>query len=75
VSVQIRLCAVLLGQMPIPSFEWPYWHALQRLILALALGLFVGLERQRRGKIAGFELSRSRRCSAVWAACSARILL
>ena len=39
--------------VPMPSFEWPYLHALERLALALALGFFVGLERQRRGKEAG----------------------
>lgn len=33
--------------------EWPYLHALLRIVLALALGLFVGLERERRGKEAG----------------------
>jgi uncharacterized membrane protein (DUF4010 family) len=32
---------------------WPYLSSLERLALALALGLFVGLERQRRGKEAG----------------------
>jgi uncharacterized membrane protein (DUF4010 family) len=37
----------------LPTFEWPYLLALQRLTLALALGLFVGLERERRGKEAG----------------------
>lgn len=36
-----------------PWHEWPYLPALLRLILALGLGLFVGLERQRRGKEAG----------------------
>lgn len=37
----------------LPSSEWPYLLALQRLALALGLGLFVGLERERRGKEAG----------------------
>lgn len=37
----------------IPSANWPYVPTLARLGLALALGLFVGLERQRRGKEAG----------------------
>jgi uncharacterized membrane protein (DUF4010 family) len=36
-----------------PVNQWPYLPALERLALALALGLFVGLERQRRGKDAG----------------------
>jgi uncharacterized membrane protein (DUF4010 family) len=36
-----------------PVSEWPYLHALLRLTLALSLGVFVGLERQRRGKEAG----------------------
>jgi hypothetical protein len=39
----------------LPSLEWPYLQALQRLALALALGLFVGLERQRHGKEAGLR--------------------
>lgn len=33
--------------------QWPHVLILSRLTLALALGLFVGLERQRRGKEAG----------------------
>jgi uncharacterized membrane protein (DUF4010 family) len=41
--------------VPLPSLDWPYFLALQRLALALALGLFVGLERQRRGKEAGLR--------------------
>lgn len=41
----------------LPSSEWPYLLALLRLALALALGLFVGLERQRRGKEAGLRPS------------------
>lgn len=36
-----------------PSASWPYVPVLARLALALALGLFVGMERQRRGKEAG----------------------
>src|SRR5438270_382650 len=36
-----------------PSF--PYLPTLTRLALALALGLFVGLERERRGKEAGLR--------------------
>lgn len=39
--------------LAIPSANWPYVAILARLALALALGLFVGLERQRRGKQAG----------------------
>jgi len=39
--------------LAIPSANWPYVPILARLGLALALGLFVGLERQRRGKEAG----------------------
>ncbi len=39
--------------LALPTSEWPYLLAIQRLALALALGLFVGLERQRRGKEAG----------------------
>jgi uncharacterized membrane protein (DUF4010 family) len=41
------------SQDDFPLSEWPYLPALLRLTLALGLGLFVGLERQRRGKEAG----------------------
>jgi uncharacterized membrane protein (DUF4010 family) len=34
---------------------WPYFPVLQRLALALALGLFIGMERERRGKEAGIR--------------------
>ncbi|HVX29059.1 MAG TPA: MgtC/SapB family protein [Nitrolancea sp.] len=34
---------------------WPYFPILQRLALALALGLFIGMERERRGKEAGIR--------------------
>ena len=34
---------------------WPYLPTLERLALAIALGLFVGLERERRGKEAGLR--------------------
>jgi len=34
---------------------WPYLPTLARLALALALGLFIGLERERRGKEAGLR--------------------
>ena len=37
----------------IPEFQWPYLQILQRLALALAIGFFIGLERERRGKDAG----------------------
>lgn len=39
--------------LAVPSASWPYVPVLARLGLALAIGLFVGLERQRRGKEAG----------------------
>ncbi|MDR3690061.1 MAG: DUF4010 domain-containing protein [Fimbriimonas sp.] len=32
---------------------WPYLYTLTRLLLALGLGLFIGLERERRSKAAG----------------------
>ena len=32
---------------------WPYVPTLARLALALAIGLFVGIERERRQKVAG----------------------
>lgn len=35
--------------------QWPFLPVLARLILALALGIFVGLERERRGKEAGIR--------------------
>src|SRR5437868_12486661 len=41
--------------MTLPILEWPYLPTLVRLTLALALGLFVGLERERRGKEAGLR--------------------
>jgi uncharacterized membrane protein (DUF4010 family) len=34
---------------------WPYLPTLRRLGLALAIGLFIGLERERRGKEAGLR--------------------
>jgi len=40
--------------MPLPV-HWPYLPAIERLSLALALGLFVGLERQWRRKEAGLR--------------------
>jgi len=39
--------------MSLPLTEWPYPLALERLALALAIGLFVGLERERRRKASG----------------------
>lgn len=39
----------------LPTAHWPYLEALVRLALALALGLLVGLERERRGKEAGLR--------------------
>lgn len=41
--------------MPLPTSEWPYPLTLERLALALAIGLFVGLERERRGKESGLR--------------------
>ncbi|HEX3702626.1 MAG TPA: DUF4010 domain-containing protein [Vicinamibacterales bacterium] len=34
---------------------WPYWPTLVRLALALGIGLFVGIERERRRKEAGLR--------------------
>ncbi|MFI5240049.1 MAG: MgtC/SapB family protein, partial [Gemmatimonadales bacterium] len=34
---------------------WPYLPTLQRIALALAIGLFAGLEREHRGKEAGLR--------------------
>ena len=39
----------------LPNVEWPYVPMLIRLTLALALGLLIGLERERRGKEAGLR--------------------
>ena len=39
--------------MSLPLSEWPYPLTLERLGLALAIGLFVGLERERRRKASG----------------------
>lgn len=39
--------------MPLLLTEWPYDLTLGRLALALAIGLFVGLERERRRKASG----------------------
>ena len=41
--------------MVLSSHSWPYLSALERLGLALALGLFVGLEREWRRKEAGLR--------------------
>jgi uncharacterized membrane protein (DUF4010 family) len=41
------------ANLPIPELQWPYLQTLQRLALALAIGFFIGLERERRGKDAG----------------------
>jgi uncharacterized membrane protein (DUF4010 family) len=42
--------------MNIPTdAHWPYLATLTRLALALGLGLFVGMERERRGKEAGMR--------------------
>jgi uncharacterized membrane protein (DUF4010 family) len=38
-----------------PQAQWPYLASLMRLSLALALGLLIGLERERRGKEAGLR--------------------
>ncbi|MBX3172382.1 MAG: MgtC/SapB family protein [Candidatus Eremiobacteraeota bacterium] len=39
----------------LPSDQWPYLAALSRLLLALAVGTFVGLEREQRGHMAGLR--------------------
>lgn len=41
--------------MTIDINHWPYLPTLERLSLALAIGLFVGIERERRGKDAGLR--------------------
>ncbi|WP_326540854.1 MgtC/SapB family protein [Pseudorhodoferax sp.] len=39
----------------LPDATWPYAQILVRLALSLALGLLIGLERERRGKEAGLR--------------------
>ena len=39
----------------LPNAEWPYAQILVRLVLSVALGLLIGLERERRGKEAGLR--------------------
>jgi len=41
--------------MILPSAQWPSLQPLIRLLLALAIGLFVGAERERRGKEIGLR--------------------
>jgi hypothetical protein len=43
----------LIADLSIPASQWPYLQTMLRLALALAIGFFVGLERERRGKDAG----------------------
>ena len=39
--------------LQLPTVEWPYFHVLARLGLALFVGLMAGMERERRAKEAG----------------------
>ena len=41
--------------LTLPHAEWPYLQILVRLGLSVALGLLIGLERERRGKEAGLR--------------------
>ena len=41
--------------LALPNADWPYLQILLRLALSLALGLLIGLERERRGKEAGLR--------------------
>src|SRR5574337_888396 len=51
-----RRSTAMPDQLPgLPSVEWPYLQVLLRLALSLALGLLIGLERERRGKEAGLR--------------------
>ncbi len=55
-----------------PDGPWPYLPTLVRLVLALALGLFVGLERERRGKEAGVRTFAFASLLGCLGGCSAR---
>ena len=46
---------MLEAPLALPNAEWPYLQILVRLALSLVLGLFIGLERERRGKEAGLR--------------------
>jgi uncharacterized membrane protein (DUF4010 family) len=52
---QIMSVLTNLDTTALPRIEWPYLDILVRLVLALALGLLIGLERERRGKEAGLR--------------------
>jgi uncharacterized membrane protein (DUF4010 family) len=41
--------------LALPNADWPYLQILVRLALALALGLLIGIERERRAKEAGLR--------------------
>ena len=41
--------------MPLTEVHWPYLKVFERLSLALAIGLLVGIERERRKKDAGLR--------------------
>jgi len=41
--------------LPLPTEQWPYFHVLARLGLALFVGLMAGMERERRAKEAGLR--------------------
>ena len=55
----------------LPDTPWTYLPTLTRLALALAIGLFVGLEREWRGKEAGLRTFGFAGLLGAWAACSA----
>ncbi len=46
---------ISLPPLALPVSDWPYLPSLQRVVLALAIGLFIGFERQRRHKEAGLR--------------------
>lgn len=54
-SLSLPAITALTDSGAVSPVEWPYLAILTRLALALALGLLIGMERERRGKEAGLR--------------------